>query len=224
MSLLDEQAAPAISAIVAAGDGKGTGTLTLGKTKRKLIAGLHTASTEPGIALHVTGPAALELVAETVTRNPEGCFTGAFVPVRPFARTLRSLVRALDGRMTTTLIARATLEVPKGTPVAAGTHALELSIDDNGQLVLASDLASGQVESITRDHGTLAVGFPSRTGTGFYPELQIDLGASAGDEPGIGAAAAFVLAHAKTVRVRWVPEVGAPVLLGTAPVTYVRER
>ena len=168
----------------------------------------------------------LELVADRLTRAADGCYTATFVPTHPFVRTRRSLTRALAGKHAATVIAHGTLDIGAGVPVKSGRHAFELSVDDNGQLVIAGDLASARIDSIDHRNGHLIVAFPA-TAADFYPQLELDLGPAPADAPDSGAAAALALVHLGTAAVTWLAhskDTVVTTLLGTATITYVRER
>jgi hypothetical protein len=218
--LLDEPAAPALDVRVSSSDGTGKGTLD----GRELAAQVDGLLREPGgIALRLGG---IELVSRHVARDAAGCFTAAFLPNRPVARTRKSLDAVLRGKPAGSKLATGTFEVAKGLPVAAGRHTLDLSLDRDGNLVAGGDLASRAVEETNRSEGHVTIGFPT-TGA-FYPMLVIDLATTAKDTTDAGAAVASILAAKPTTTAEVVlvtmPERAATrTRLGTIELRYLRE-
>jgi hypothetical protein len=195
IALADEPARPTFEAQVSASDGRGTGTLDKMQVTARMGGASGFRDDDIGVSL-----GSAKISTETVKRQG-ACLVGELAPVGPIARTRRSLDRAVAGKSATQVIGRGKLVVGKGAKVAAGSHTLELSVDEHGQLILASKIASGTVNRIGYDDDKLALGFsiPSKE---FYPTLELELVIGKGLAGGPAAQVVGVLAKKRAVPVK----------------------
>jgi hypothetical protein len=221
IQLLDDAARPSYELRVSAADGNGSATLAGRKLSARL--GVVWFASEAGaVAIVLADKGAVSLVADHVTRAQDGCYQASLAPSEPLARTRKSLTRALDGTPAGAVIAKGTLAVAKGAPVAAGVHAIALSARSDGQLELASDLAEGQVSEIAFVPDHFGVGFPTKGGAPNDPELFLDLGVTMAQGLDHGAQVARALHDGAVAHAIWIQGTKRTAI-GVVKLTYVQE-
>lgn len=167
IALADDPQRPAFEAQVSAGDGKGTATVD--KTRVTARVGGGWGHRDDDITVEL---GSLAIATDTLKRDG-GCLVGQLAPV-PAVRTRKAMDRAIAGKRFTQVLARGTLVVAKGGKVAAGRHALTISADGNGQLILTSALVTGANNRIGYSGDKLQLGF-SISPKDFYPAFELEL-------------------------------------------------
>ena len=221
VELLDDIARPGFEVKVRPGDGSGRGSIGGHKVNASL-SGVWFAAESNSIAVKISGTGGVELVSDHLGKDKDGCYSSAFAPSTPLARTAKSLDRALDGQSRPMVIARGTLTVAKGAPVPPGAHKITFSVTADGYLELASDLAEGRVSHVQHDQGHYGLGFGTKAGSPNDPELFFDFPVPmlAGYEH--GSALAKVVRGGATAQMVWIR--GARrTPLGSVKLDYVRE-
>jgi hypothetical protein len=164
----------------------------------------------------------VQFVADRVTRGQDGCYQASLAPSEPLARTRRSLGHALDGTPAGAVIAKGSLTVAKGAPVAAGAHAIALTARPDGALELTSDLAEGQVSEIEFMPAHFGVGFPTKGGAPNDPELFLDFGVTMPQGLEHGAQVARALHDGASAQAFW-RQGNKRTPLGAVKLVYVPE-
>ncbi|MEO7096773.1 MAG: hypothetical protein ABI175_26175, partial [Polyangiales bacterium] len=221
IELLDDVARPGFEVKVRPADGSGRGSISGHKVNASL-SGVWFASESNNVAVKLSGKGSVELVADHVAKDKDGCYSSAFAPSTPLARTAKSLDRGLDKQSEPMVVARGTLVVAKGAPVPAGAHKITFSVTPDGYLELTSDLAEGRVSHVQHDDGHYGLGFGTRTGSPNDPELFFDFPVPmlAGFEH--GSALAKVVRAGTTAQLVWIR--GAKrTSIGALKLEYVRE-
>ena len=221
VELLDDVARPGFEVKVRAADGSGRGSISGHKVNASL-SGVWFASESTAIAVSLSGKGAVTLLADHMAKDKDGCYSSAFSPSTPLARTAKSLDRGLDKLSQPMTIARGTLTVAKGAPVPAGAHKITFTVSADGYLELASDLAEGRVSHVQHDQGHYGLGFGTKAGSPNDPELFFDFSVPIlpGFEHGTGLAK--VVRGGATAQLSWIR--GAKKTpLGSLKLDYVRE-
>jgi len=221
VELLDDMARPGFDVKVRAADGTGRGTIA-GRKVDAALSGVWFASQSNAIGLRLAVSGSVSLVADHIGRDKDGCFSSVFTPSMPLARTTKSLDRALDSANRGMTIARGTLVVAKGAPVPAGKHAISFTVNPEGYLQLASDLAEGQVSRIQRDAGHYGLGFGTKVASPNDPELMFDFPVDMLAAKEHGAALAKIVRGGATAQVTWLRG-STKTALGSITLDYVRE-
>jgi hypothetical protein len=221
VELLDDVARPGFEVKVRATDGSGRGSISRHRVNAAL-SGVWSASESTAVAITLSGTGSVQLVADHIAKDKDGCYSSAFTPSTPLARTAKSLDRALDSVSQPMTIARGTLTVAKGAPVPAGPHKITFTVTADGYLELASDLAEGRVSHVQHDTGHYGLGFGTKAGTPNDPELFFDFPIPM--LPGVehGSALAKAVRGGTTPQLLWIR--GAKKTpLGSLKLDYVRE-
>ncbi len=224
IKLLDDPVVPPFTATLSATDGTGTGTIAGGRPVTVSVA--RPWNTE-GIELRF-GEVELQATAH-LARGPGGCIVLPVTPTAPVTRTRASLTAALAGKSVTGRFATGAWTVPKGAPIAAGRHTIDLQLAERGDVVLLTDLMDAQIEhrvgKISRETHSLSLGF-SASVTSFYPLLVLEL-PQQGEPLDNGAEVAALLApRGVTAELFWETSDGSTVIrkpLGKIALGYVPE-
>ncbi len=221
VEMLDDVARPGFEVKVRAADGSGRGSIGGHKVNASL-SGVWFASESNAIAVSLSGKGGVTLLADHMAKDKDGCYSSAFAPSTPLARTAKSLDRGLDNVSQPMTIARGTLTVAKGGAVPAGTHKIVFSVSADGYLELASDLAEGRVSHVQHDAGHYGLGFGTKAGSPNDPELFFDFPVPmlAGFEHGSGLAK--VVRGGATAQMLWIRG-ATKTPIGSLRLDYVRE-
>lgn len=217
VELLDDVARPGFEIKVRPADGSGRGTISGHKVNASL-SGVWFASESSAVAVRLAGNGDVTLLAAHVAKDKDGCYSSAFAPSTPLARTATSLDGALDKLSTPMTIARGKITVAKGAPVSAGSHAITFLVTSDGYLELSSDLAEGRVSHVQHDAGHYGLGFDAKGRGELFFDFPVTM------LPGFehGSALAKVVRDGATAQVSWLRG-GKKTPLGAITFAYVRE-
>jgi len=226
IALLDDTRRPAFELQVAAGDGKGKATIEKRTVSARIGGAFGSRDDDVSVMLGELG-----LSARSVKRTG-ACLVGEFVPNGPIARTQKGLDRAIGDKVATAqLFARGTLVVARGTKLAVGKHAIQLLVDENGQLAIASKLVTGALDRIGRIDDKLQLEFSVDEKRDFYPTLRLELAIARRGAGDTAAEVVGLVSAQRSVRVRVSYLVstgkGAPpttMEIGDLTLAYVPER
>jgi hypothetical protein len=137
-ALLDEAVGPRFRVALTAGAGSGQGDLDGERVTAQRMYLDDLALSLPGVGASLRVERSGRLA-----KAKDGCHTGSFTLVGPLPRSRAGLKRVLAGTAAASVLARGTLDVAAGTAVAAGRYPFTIEIDRDGQLSVASKLASG---------------------------------------------------------------------------------
>ncbi|HEY5933924.1 MAG TPA: hypothetical protein VIU61_04800, partial [Kofleriaceae bacterium] len=210
ISLADDPQRPKFEAQVSAGDGRGGATVD--KTRVTARVGGAWGHRDDDITVEL---GSLAITTDTLKREG-GCLAGELAPV-PAARTRKAMDHAIAGKRFIQVLARGTLVVGKGAKVAAGRHAVTISADGNGQLIVTSSVVTGANNRIGYSGDKLQLGF-SISSKDFYPAIELELVIGKRRPGGPSSQLVAVLAKQRSVQVRVAHLTSAKSGLVTTPI------